>query len=139
MHVSLFNDNYLKPTGTVNYIFIGKSREAPAMFKHNAKYYLITSGCTGWSPNFAMLASADSIMGEWAEMYNPCIGPNSDSTFIAQSTFALPVVRAKDQFIFLADRWNKTNLEDSRYVWLPLVFRNDSAIIEWKDSWSLDF
>ena len=137
MHISLLTDDYLKPTGTVNRIFIDKSREAPAIFKRKGIYYLITSGCTGWSPNPAMLGSADSIMGEWTELYNPCIGPNSDSTFIAQSTFVLPVAKGKDQFIFLADRWNKTNLEDSRYVWLPMVFRNDSVVIEWKNEWSL--
>jgi beta-galactosidase len=137
MHISLLTDDYLKPTGTENRIFIDKSREAPAMFKHEGKYYLITSGCTGWSPNPAMLASADSILGEWKEMYNPCKGPDSDSTFFAQSTYVLPVEGRPDHFIFMADRWNKTNLEGSRYVWLPLVFKNDSAVIEWKDSWSL--
>jgi len=137
MHVSLLTDDYLKPTGTVNRIFVDKRREAPAMFKCNGKYYLITSGCTGWLPNPAMLGSADSIMGNWTEMYNPCKGPNSDSTFFAQSTFVLPINGKPGQFIFMADRWNKTNLEDSRYVWLPLVFNNDSVVIEWKESWSL--
>ena len=138
MHISLLTDDYLKLTGTEKRIFVDKSREAPAMFKHKSKYYLITSGCTGWSPNPAMLASADSIMGEWTELYNPCVGPNNDSTFAAQSTFVLPLKGKPDRFIFMSDRWNKTNLEDSRYVWLPLVFRNDSATIEWKDSWSLE-
>jgi Glycosyl hydrolases family 43 len=138
MHISLLTDDYLKPTGTVSRIFIDKSREAPAMFKHNGKYFLITSGCTGWTPNPAMLASADSIMGKWTELYNPCIGPNSDSTFFAQSTFVLPLESKPSHFIFMADRWNKTNLEDSRYVWLPMVFGNNSVTIEWKDSWSLN-
>lgn len=137
MHVSLLTNDYLKPTGIVNRIFIDKSREAPAMFKNQGKYYLLTSGCTGWSPNPAMLASADSILGSWTELYNPCKGSKSESTFLAQSTFVLPLEGKPDHFIFMADRWNKTNLEDSRYVWLPLVFRNDSVIIEWKDSWSI--
>ena len=138
-HISLLSPDYLQPSGMVNRIFDGLYREAPAMFKHNEKYYLISSGCTGWSPNPAMLASADSILGDWTELYNPCIGPNGDSTFFAQSTFVLPLEGKPDEFIFMADRWNKTNLEDSRYVWLPMVFRNDSAAIEWKDSWSLKY
>jgi len=137
MHISLLTDDYLKPSGIEKRIFIDKSREAPAMFKNQGKYYLITSGCTGWSPNPAMLATSDSILGEWTELYNPCKGPKSESTFLAQSTFVLPVAGKPGKFIFMADRWNKTNLEDSRYVWLPLIFRNDSVIIEWKDSWSL--
>ena len=137
MHISLLTDDYLKPSGIENRIFIDKSREAPAMFKNQGKYYLITSGCTGWSPNPAMLASADSILGEWTELYNPCKGTNSDSTFLAQSTFVLPVPGKPGKFIFMADRWNKTNLEDSRYVWLPLEFENDFVTIRWKASWDL--
>jgi acetyl esterase/lipase len=138
MHISLLTDDYLKPTGIEKRIFIDKSREAPAMFKHNGKYYLITSACTGWAPNAAMVASADSIMGNWKEMYNPCKGPDGDMTFHSQSTFVLPVKGNPDQYIFMADRWNKNNLEDSRYIWLPLFFRNDSVVIEWKDSWNYD-
>jgi acetyl esterase/lipase len=138
MHISLLTEDYLKPSGTEKRVFIDKSREAPAMFKYNGKYYLITSACTGWLPNEAMIASADTISGDWKEMYNPCTGPESDSTFISQSTYVLPIEGKPGNFIFLADRWNKTNLEDSRYIWLPLVFRNDSVIIEWKDSWTPD-
>jgi|WetSurMetagenome_2_1015567.scaffolds.fasta_scaffold12470_3 hypothetical protein len=138
MHISLLTDDYLKPSGIERRIFIDKSREAPAVFKRNNKYYIITSACTGWLPNAAIIASADSILGEWKELYNPCMGPKRDSTFISQSTYVLPVEGKPDSYIFMADRWNKTNLEDSRYIWLPLVFRNDSARIEWQDSWKLN-
>ena len=129
MHISLLSDDYLKPSGVYRRILINKYREAPAMFKHQGKYFLITSGCTGWSPNAAMLASSDSILGNWDEMYNPCVGSKGDSTFLSQSTFVLPIHGKPENFIFMADRWNKTNLEDSRYVWLPLIFKNDSVAI----------
>lgn len=135
MHICLLTDDYLKPSGFEKRIFIDKSREAPAMFRNNGKYYLITSACTGWSPNAAMLASADSVLGEWKELYNPCTGPDCDQTYGSQSTFVISVKNRPGHFVFMADRWNKLNLEDSRYVWLPMVFRNDSAIISWKDSW----
>jgi hypothetical protein len=137
MHISLLTDDYLRPSGIEKRIFIGMSREAPAIFKHNGKYYMITSACTGWLPNAALLASADAVLGDWKEMYNPCKGPESDSTFLSQSTFVLPVQGKSGRYIFMADRWNKTNLKDSRYVWLPLVFKHDSIIIEWKDNWKL--
>jgi hypothetical protein len=137
MHISLLTDDYLKPSGAEKRIFIDKSREAPALFKHGQRYYLITSACSGWLSNSAMIASSDSIFGNWEMMYNPCKGPKSDSTFVSQSTYVLPVSGNPNKYIFMADRWNKTNLEDSRYIWLPMFFRNDSAVIEWKDSWSL--
>ncbi len=137
MHISLLTGNYLKPSGIEKRIFINESREAPAMFKHKKVYYLITSACTGWAPNTAMLAEADSIMGEWKMLYNPCKGPDSDLTFHAQSTFVLSLPGKPGEYIFMADRWNKTNLEDSRYIWLPLVFNGDSCEIEWRNSWTL--
>ena len=44
-------------------VFPGGFNEAPAVFKHAGKYYLITSGCTGWAPNTARLAVAEVDLG----------------------------------------------------------------------------
>lgn len=136
MHVCLLSDDYLSHTSTARRILIGQSREAPAVIKYNRKYYLITSGCTGWSPNPALYATADSVLGEWQQNDNPCTGTNADITYGAQSTYILPVSGKKDAFIFLADKWNKTNLPDSRYVWLPMVMKNNKPQIQWQDQWS---
>jgi hypothetical protein len=137
MHINELTDDYLKSTGNYKRILIGANREAPAIVKHNDKYYLITSACTGWDPNAAMYAVADSIMGNWQIKDNPCVGKNSDKTFYAQSTFILPVEGKKDKYIFMADKWNKTNLPDSRYIWLPLTFENEKPVIKWYDQWNL--
>ena len=53
MHISLLTDDYLKPSGIENRIFIDKSREAPAMFKHHGEilpdhfrlYRLVAQSC----------------------------------------------------------------------------------------------
>ena len=46
----------------MNYIRIlpGQFNEAPALFKHAGKYFLITSGTCGWSPNAARMATAEA-------------------------------------------------------------------------------
>mgnify|MGYP001582316652 CR=1 FL=1 len=138
MHVSLLSDDYLKHTGKYRRLFVGRSMEAPAVFKRNGKYYLIASGCTGWAPNAARSAVADSIWGPWTELGNPCEGPEADVTFRAQSTYVLPVQGLRDTFIFMADRWNSTNLPDSRYIWLPLNFDSEGKPkLRWEDQWSL--
>jgi beta-xylosidase len=139
LHISQLSDDYLTPSGKFIRIMENNYREAPAMFKSNGKYYLITSGCTGWDSNAANYAVADSIMGKWQIVGNPCIGDGSDKTFQSQSTFVLPIAGKKDSFIFMADRWNKTNLEDSRYIWLPIRIDNDKIIIKWMDAWNLNF
>lgn len=132
MHICLLTRDYLSPSPTYIRILEGQRREAPAMFKHSGKYYLITSLCSGWDANAATYAVADSILGEWKQKGNPCIGPHADVTFYGQSTFVLPINGQRNALLFLADRWNKTNLEDSRYLWLPLHVENGKVQIKWE-------
>jgi hypothetical protein len=124
MQVCLLSDDYLSPTTTYKRILINKRREGPAIFKCEGKYWLISSGCTGWSPNAASYAVADHPLGPWKEYGNPCTGPGADTTYGAQSTFVLPLAGTKHSFIFMADRWNKLDLERSTYLWLPLTIVN---------------
>ena len=115
------------------------SREAPAPFKHNGRYYLITSGTSGWDPNAAMLASADHILGPWTLGENPCVGSDANTTFHSQSTFVLPIIgRSPGGFIYMGDRWKSQKLADSRYVWLPFQFRADNTFeLTWHETWDL--
>jgi hypothetical protein len=129
MHVCLLSDDYLSPTTKYTRISSAINREAPAVFKYKKKYYLITSDCTGWSPNPATYAIADNLLGEWKKMGNPCKGAGAENTFQSQSTFVLPMPGKKDTFIFMADQWNKSNLEGSGYIWLPLIMKNDQPEI----------
>ncbi len=138
LYINELTDDYIKPNGVYKRIFIGLSREAPAIFKYNQHYYLITSGCTGWDANTAEYAMADSMMGDWKIMGNPCTGANAEKTFFAQSTFVLPVEGKKSKFIALFDRWNKTDLDDSRYIWLPVQLHGDSIEIAWQEKWKIN-
>ncbi|XP_057482698.1 uncharacterized protein LOC130769416 isoform X2 [Actinidia eriantha] len=124
LHVGPLNPDYLDVTRVMRTILVGQHREAPAVFKYQGTYYMITSGCTGWAPNEALAHASESILGPWETMGNPCIGGNKvfrQTTFFAQSTFVLPLSGLPGSFIFMADRWNPADLRDSRYVWLPLT------------------
>lgn len=137
LYISLLSDDYLKPSGKFTRNFIDKSREAPAVFKHNNKYYILSSGCTGWDPNVAEYAVADSMLGQWTVLGNPCHGKDADKTFFGQSTYVLPIPGKEGCFIAMFDKWNKTDLIDSRYIWLPVSFKNDSVSIDWSEKWNL--
>ena len=106
-HVSLLSDDYLRPSGRYARIFVDREMEAPSVFKHDGRYYFIGSSCTGWAPNAARSAVADSICGPWKELGNPCIGIEEqvNITFESQSTYVLPVAGKPGAFIFMADRW----------------------------------
>ena len=138
MHVSLLTPDYHHTTGKYARIFIDRSMEAPAVFKRAGKYYIVASGCTAWAPNAARMGVADSPMGPWRELANPCVGNDADKTFFCQSAFVLPVEGRNDLFIFLADRWNQWDLPESRYVWLPLAFTPEGGFtLSWQDAWQL--
>jgi len=136
MHICMLSDDYLQPTTTYKRVFINQFREAPAVFKLKNRYYMISSGCTGWAANKAMLAVSDSMLGDWKMRYNPCKGEKSEITFGAQSTYILPLCKKKNQFVFMADKWNKTDLPNSKYLWLPIVIKNDSIHIPWQNNFT---
>ncbi|MBP5153343.1 MAG: family 43 glycosylhydrolase [Lachnospiraceae bacterium] len=115
----------------------GGHREAPAMFLRDGKYYLMTSGCTGWEPNQASYAVADSVLGEWVNKGDPCKGDDNHTTFDSQSTCVFRDPET-DTWIYMGDRWFSDKLNDSRYLWLPVSFKeNGDMELSFVAEWSL--
>lgn len=137
LHISQLTADYRRPSGKYVRVFPGRSHEAPALFRHKGKYYMITSGCTGWDPNAARSAVADSIWGPWLELGNPCVGSDVEVTFHSQSTCVIPVADKPGAFIFAADRWRPDNASDGRYIWLPIEFDAGRPMLRWKDKWDM--
>ncbi|MBC7807496.1 MAG: family 43 glycosylhydrolase [Akkermansiaceae bacterium] len=131
-HITRLAPDFLSVEAKFKRAFEREFREAPALFTWSGKYYMVTSGCTGWDPNPARWHVADAPMGEWVTGGDPCIGDAKGTTFDAQSTFVLPLLSEPDQFIFLADRWHRYNLRDSRYVWLLLDMSSGEPRIGWR-------
>ncbi|RVT79751.1 beta-glucanase [Flavobacterium sufflavum] len=139
LHMSELSDDYLDFTEKWTRVAPAGHNEAPAVFKQDGVYYMITSGCTGWDPNEARSFSSKSIWGLWESLENPCVGKDAALTFHSQSTYVLPVQGKKGQFIFMADRWKPDNPIDGTYVWLPIQFDKGKPILKWFDKWDLDF
>ena len=138
LQIAELADDYLSHTGKYIRIFPGGHNEAPAIFKKEGTYWMITSGCTGWDPNKARLLTADSMLGEWKQLPNPCVGEDADKTFGGQSTYILPLPE-KGQFFFMADMWRPKSLADSRYIWLPVQFDDKGVpFLKWMDRWNFD-
>ena len=135
MHIAELTDDFTAHTGKYTRVAPGGQNEAPAIFKQDGTYWMITSGCTGWDPNEARMFSAPSIWGPWTQHPNPCRGPRADKTFGAQSTFALRLPDGR--WMFMADIWKPRHPIDARYVWLPIQWEEGKPVVEWKDAWSL--
>jgi beta-xylosidase len=137
LHISRLTDDYLSESGEYFRVFVGRYMEGATLFKRQGKYYIIASDCTGWAPNAARSAVADSIFGKWTELGNPAQGSDAETTFHSQSTYVLKVQGKPDTYIFMGDRWTPDNPMDGRYIWLPIVFENDAPRLYWKENWNL--
>jgi hypothetical protein len=133
LHFSELTDDYLDFTGRYYRVLPGESNEAPALFYAKGKYFMFTSGTTGWKPNPGRIAVSEKITGEWEPMGNPCRGTEDENkiTFGSQSTFILLVNAKNNIFVFMGDRWIPGNLADSRHIWLPVEWENGLPVIRW--------
>ncbi len=145
LYISKLNDDYTylatEPEKAVYgkdfiRLFPGAQREAPALFLKDGKYYLMTSGCTGWDPNQARYYVSDSVLGTWESKGDPCIGDENHTTFESQST-CIFLDPSSGTWIYMGDRWFSDKLNDSRYIWLPVKFDESgnmsiSFVSEWK-------
>ena len=53
LQIAELSDDYLSHTGRYIRVAPGGHNEAHAIFKIDGRYYIITSGSTGWEPNAA--------------------------------------------------------------------------------------
>ena len=133
MHIALLTDDYLKHTTIYKRIFVNIARETPAVFKYKKRYYIVTSGLTGWYPNEANFGSSDEILGEWKNYGNPCRGKDAEITYWGQGTFIIPVNAKKNKFIFMADKWNERDLKSSTYIWKTLYVNKKKEVVIGED------
>jgi hypothetical protein len=139
IHIRELTDDYLGFSGNYVRVFPGAANEAPAIFKKDGKYYMFSSGCTGWAPNPGRSGVADNMLGEWTSLGNPFTGPEAEikTSFNSQPTYVIPVIGKDNAFVYMGDRWNPEDAIDGRYIWLPVEFENNKPIIKWYDQWDL--
>jgi hypothetical protein len=128
LQISQLTDDFLAPAGRYVRVFPGRFMEAPAICKRDGRYWLIASGCTGWAPNAARSAVAESIFGPWTELDNPCVGDGHELTFGGQSTYLQPLPDGR--VIALFDIWRPENPIDGRYLWLPVRWQDGRMVIQ---------
>ena len=127
--------DYLTIKRHVIKLFAGQKREAPALFKDHAVYYLITSAATGWDSNQAKYATAQNIAGPWSALQN--LGNNN--TFDSQPTYVIPVQGSKQTtYIYAGDRWQDPDLASSKYIWLPLKLDGMRLTLDNYPDWTLN-
>lgn len=123
LHVYRLADDYLNVEALVHKLWQGEYREAPAVFKREDRYYMLTSFCTGWAPNQGKYASADSMEGRWSLLNDF----GDATTFDTQPAFVLQL--SEDRFLYVSDRWNAEDYDRSGYVILPIEFEDGEPVL----------
>ena len=117
-------DDYLAVEELVKVLWPGQCREAPALFKRQGKYYMLTSACTGWAPNQGKYAVCDTLTGRWSELRDFGDG----TTYRSQPAFVVTLDEGNDEILYVGDRWNGKHYHESTYVFLPLKFDADGNL-----------
>lgn len=139
LNLYLLTSDYLEVDKLSATLFKGGHREAPALFKRDGVYFLVTSGATGWDPNQAQYATSNNIVSGWSSMKNVGDG----NTFYSQSTFVVPVAGSGEtKFLYMGDRWAGSwsgPVNDSLYVWLPISFSSSTQMnLSWANTLAID-
>ena len=50
LHIYRLTEDFLNVDEHVRTLFQHEFREAPALFAHDGRYYMLSSYCTGWAP-----------------------------------------------------------------------------------------
>ena len=133
LHVWRLTKDFMNTDKLVNVLWQGEYREAPAVFKRNGKYYMLSSWCTGWKPNQGKWSMADAIDGEWEILQDF----GDELTFRSQPAFVLPAERdGETKFIYVGDRWEGSEPKyfDSTYIVLEIKWNEkDEPYIEYTD------
>lgn len=93
------------------------TREAPAHFERGGFHYLITSGTTGYFPNFSEVAVGLSYHGPFDVLGDPHPHDASRTSYQSQISSVFKHPHKNDLYIALADRWLPQLPEDMPNVY----------------------
>ena len=134
MKIYRLTADYMNTDEEVRTVFQGEYREAPAVFRRNGKYYMLSSFCTGWAPNQGKYSVSDAMDGRWSILRDF----GDETTYRSQPAFVLPLEDGR--YIYVGDRWGGKGdaYFTSTYVMLELHFDADGNLtMEYSDESAL--
>lgn len=140
MRIFRLTPNFQDIDVLVNTIFVNWSREAPAVFKRNGVYFIVTSGTSGWSPNQLKFSSSTSLTSGWN--WDNLVGDWWG--YASQPAYILPVTSSTGttEYLYTGDRWAGAwdrPVNESAYVWQKLTFpTNDTLSMSWNNTLTIN-
>lgn len=123
---------------TTNDVDIKAHCEGPGILKKNGVFYLLTSQCSGWTPNPGTYYTAPDIMGPYASQGSSFIGDAGNNSFNSQPCFIFKIPGYANAYLYMGDRWNGGGRPDSEYVFLPITITAEGKMeLHWYREWDL--
>jgi len=143
LRVELLSEDYLNTTGQ-SVIALragpgpGEQYEGAAIARYKGKYIVAGSGVQGWNPTDTTYAVADKPLGKYSaprRLGNPGTWGSQISNFL--------YVAETDGLVALCDQWwagaaGRNDLEQSRYVWVPVVLDPKTGQAKGNYRWKFD-
>ncbi len=125
---------------TANDVDIEAHCEGPGILKKNGVFFLLTSQCSGWTPNPGTFYTAGDIMGPYTSHGSPFIGDAGNNSFNSQPCYIFKIPGYSDAYLYMGDRWNGGGRPESEYVFLPITITADNKMeLHWYKEWDLSF
>lgn len=109
VYATALTEDYLDITGPVTEQYAGLHppfvREGIAVFREGDKYYMLTSGMTGYIPNRSDAAVAGTPLGPFVPVGDPHLDDDTHASFNSQISQVLPLPGKPGVYLVLADRW----------------------------------
>ena len=117
-------------------LFSGQRREAPAVMKHDGRYYMLSSACSGWDPNMCRLATTSDLKTGWTGLSN--LGNN-----IAYDTQAASILKIQGSkattYLYVGDRWQDPSLPESKTIIFPIEFADNKCTFNYVPDFEINF
>ena len=130
LHIYSLQEDYLNVSRMVNNLYSGEFREAPAIYKKDGRYYMLSSWCTGWAPNQGKWSTATAMDGEWSALYDF----GDELTYRSQPAY---VLQKDGRDIYVGDRWEGDGDKyfTSTYIILDIKYdENGCPYIDWDEN-----
>lgn len=126
IHIYRLQEDYMNIDELTGRLWQGEYREAPAVFRREGKLYMLTSYCTGWKPNQGKYAVAENMEGRWSSLEEF----GDATTYDTQPACVCPIQdEEQTRYLYIADRWDGDNYNNSRYVFLYLEFDPEGKML----------
>lgn len=128
------SNDYLSPV-THTLLFEGDRREAPVIVRLKDTYYMLSSACTGWSPNQCMYSYSKNLKSGWA----PLTKVGNNTAYRTQATAVLEIKGTKQTtYLYVGDRWMDPDLPNSKTIIFPLKFEDNKVDMQYRDSFEIN-